>query len=94
MEFAAVGGQIAREQKTPENAGKSADFQAHGRGRIRTISKTPGNSGVVETGGADSDALSPKIDAELARVIAAWPSLTADARRSILAIVEDRAEQG
>jgi hypothetical protein len=46
------------------------------------------NWGESNSSGANSGALNPKIDEELARVIAAWPTLSADARAAILAIID------
>lgn len=44
--------------------------------------------GVSKSSGANSDAQKPEIDADLAKVVTAWPKLGSDARLSILAIVE------
>jgi hypothetical protein len=49
--------------------------------------KIPEKQGVSNPGGAKSGAFPPEIDADLAKVVTAWPKLGADARRSILAIV-------
>ncbi|MCE7968503.1 MAG: hypothetical protein DYG94_07140 [Leptolyngbya sp. PLA3] len=67
--------------------------------------KTPGNTDVsggrgafggapgdnVETGAGDLEAATGTPDADLARVLAAWPTLPVDARRAVLAIIDGHA---
>jgi hypothetical protein len=52
-----------------------------------------GKSLVSDSGSAKSGAPKPEIDAELARVNAAWPELSEADRRAILAIIQKGSEQ-
>lgn len=50
--------------------------------------KVPGKPHIRPTGGAESGALAAlALDPELARVVAAWPTLPEPIRRAVLALV-------
>lgn len=57
-----------------------------GEGGIRTISKTPANSALLDERAAKSDALAVT-DPELLQVVRAWPDLPEPVRLAVLALV-------
>jgi len=64
-----------------------------GVGGIRTPREIPGNTALPEQGGAESGALTIA-DAELARLVAAWPTLPEPIRRAVLALVNSATPAG
>jgi hypothetical protein len=57
---------------------------------LESISKTTGKTVSRKSGGAESGAFSAdssKIDPDLARIVAAWPTLAEPIKRAILALV-------
>ena len=89
--MAHVSGGIQPENERAENEGMGWVGFEH-------TAKPSGNAGVPETGGAESGAVdAPKpssepaepthVDRDLARLVAAWPTLPAAMRAGILAMV-------
>lgn len=50
-------------------------------------SKPSGKTPIPQTGGAKSGALGDDTDPDLAKIVAAWPTLAASTRRKICALV-------
>jgi len=56
---------------------------------LEHYAKSPRKQGISDEGGAESGALGGENAPELAELVRLWPTLPADVRASILALVED-----
>jgi hypothetical protein len=73
------------------NALTSPDDVISRRNQGVAAKSVPRNNGQAASGGAKSGAVSPDrsaTDADLARIVAAWPTLPEPIRRALLALVE------
>ena len=84
-----------RSENHSQKQGKPASCELAGLGVMGAVgfehsANLAEKPGVVNSGGAKSGAQNPEIDAELTRVVNAWPRLAPDAKARILAIVEGK----
>jgi hypothetical protein len=54
---------------------------------IEPLVLSPQKQGHAATGDAESDAVGARIDPDLARIVAAWPTLPEPIRRAMLALI-------